>query len=117
MSVPERLGILVQSAFWKIAGPLYIPHGAYLPTVVVENWLVLDTSPTLLFVFKFLIKNFALGLLHSGAILFEISASGNVQILMLSWHNTRADAIPVVRPWTKVHNLLQQCRLRNRYRP
>ena len=26
MSVPERLGILTQSAFWKIAGPLYIPY-------------------------------------------------------------------------------------------
>ena len=26
MSVPERLRILTQSAFWEIAGPLYIPY-------------------------------------------------------------------------------------------
>ena len=29
MSMPERLRILAQSAFWKIAGPLYIPYWVF----------------------------------------------------------------------------------------
>ena len=37
MSVPERLQILAQSAFWKIAGPLDIPYLVYVSRTEKER--------------------------------------------------------------------------------